>query len=367
MDIGLPKERRPCEYRVALTPAAVHELTRRGHRVYVEHDAGAGSGFRDADYEAAGATIVYSAAEAFQRGELVVKVTRPLQEELDRLYEGQILMAFLHLAVAHPNKVRALLTRRVTAIALETIQEDDGYKPLLHPIAKLAGRFAPTIAGGLLRNDAGGKGILLGGVPGVPPAEVAVIGVGSVGTEAALAFAALGASVYALDVRPQALEAVERWSHGRVVTLLATPHNVRKVLSFADVVVLAVNKPGYRAPVVVTRDLLRTMRPRAILMDFSIDQGGAAETSRPTQHSRPTFVEEGIIHYCVPNVTGVLGRTATHTISNALLPWVQAIAEQGLDAALRSYPALARGVQTRAGRIVHPALYEMYAAHTGEA
>ncbi|NPA31115.1 MAG: alanine dehydrogenase [Chloroflexi bacterium] len=366
MDIGLPKERRSDEYRIALTPAAVRELTRRGHRVYVEHDAGAGSGFTDADYEAAGASIVYSPAEAYQRGELVVKVTRPLQEELERLYEGQILMAFLHLASAHPNKVRTLLDHKVTAIALETIQEDDGYKPLLHPIAKLAGRFAPTIAGSLLRNDAGGKGILLGGVPGVPPAEVVIIGVGSVGTEAALAFAALGASVYALDVRPQALEAVDRWSHGRVVTLLATPHNVRKALSFADVVVLAVNQPGYRAPIVVTRELLRTMRPRSVLMDFAIDQGGAAETSRPTHHSQPTFVEENIIHYCVPNVTGVLGRTATHTISNALLPWVQAIADRGLDPALRAFPALARGVQTRDGRIVHPALYQVWSQHQGE-
>ncbi len=367
MDIGLPKERRPCEYRVALTPAAVYELTQRGHRVYVEHDAGAGSGFVDADYEAAGARIVYSAAEAYQRGQLVVKVTRPLQEELERLYEGQIVLAFLHLAVAHPNKMRTLLERKVTAIALETVQEADGYKPVLHPIGKLAGRFAPTIAGGLLRNDAGGKGVLLGGVPGVPPAEVVIIGAGSVGSEAALAFAALGASVYALDVRPQALEAVDRWSHGRVVTLLATPHNVRKVLTFADVLVLAVNKPGYRAPVVVTREMVRTMRPRSVLMDFAIDQGGAAETSRPTQHSRPTYVEEGVIHYCVPNVTGVLGRTATHTISNALLPWVQAIADNGLDPALRQFPALARGVQTRDGRIVHPALYEIYAAHAGEA
>ncbi|NPA27302.1 MAG: alanine dehydrogenase [Chloroflexi bacterium] len=367
MDIAVPRELRPGDYRVALTPVAVHELTTHGHRVFVEHQAGTGSGFDDQAYREAGAQIVYSHAEALQRGELVVKVARPTQEEIDLFYEGQVVLAFWHLASAHPAKVQALIQRRVTVLALETVQEDDGYFPLLHPIGKLAGRFAPHLAGHLLRNDAGGKGILLGGVPGVPPAEVVIIGVGSVGTEAALSFARVGASVYALDLNPRALERVDRFSQGKVITLTATAANVRKVLTFADVVLLAVNRPGYRAPIVVSREALRTMRPRALLMDFAIDQGGAAETSRPTDHTNPTYVVDGVVHYCVPNVTGVLGRTATHVISNALLPWVLAIANHGLDTALDQYPALRRGLHLRDGRILHDGLKARYQAGGGVA
>ncbi len=363
MDICIPKERRPAEYRVALTPAAVRQLVDRGHRVFVERGAGEGSGFLDQHYLDAGATVVYSHEEAFRRGDLVVKVARPLQQEIDLLTEGQILMAFMHLASAHPNKVQALLEREVTVIGFETIQEDDGYLPVLHPISMMAGRMAPHIASRLLRNDAGGKGILLGGVPGVAPAEVVIIGTGTVGSEAALAFAYAGASVYALDVNPRALERLEHYSDRRVVTLSATRHNIRKVIQFADVVMLAVYKPGYRAPIIITRDMLALMRPRTVIMDYSIDQGGATETSRPTSHDMPTYVVDGIIHYCVPNITGVVGRTATHAISNAVLPFVCAIANEGLENALKQHPALARGINVQHGEIVHPALKELY-GHT---
>ncbi len=360
MDISIPKERRDAEYRVALTPAAVRQLVERGHRVYVERGAGEGSGFMDQDYLDAGATVVYSPEEAYHRGTLIVKVARPLQQEIDWLHEGQIIMAFMHLASAHPNKVASFLERKVTAIGYETIQEEDGYLPVLHPISMIAGRMAPHIASRLLQNDAGGKGILLGGVPGVAPAEIVIIGAGTVGTEAALAFSHAGASVYALDINPRALERLERYSDRRVVTLSATPHNINKVIRFADVLVLAVLKPGYRAPLVIRRNMLKRMRRRAILIDFSIDQGGAAETSRPTSHRSPTFVVDGIIHYCVPNITGVVGRTATHAISNALLPFVCAIANDGLDKAIAEYPALKRGINTHNGEIVHPALRELY-------
>ncbi len=360
MDISIPKEQRPSEYRVALTPAAVQQLVERGHRVYVERGAGEGSGFLDQHYLDAGATVVYSHEEAFRRGELVVKVARPLEQEIDLLVEGQILMAFMHLASAHPSKVMGLLEHKATVIGYETIQEEDGYLPVLHPISVMAGRMAPHIASRLLQNDAGGKGILLGGVPGVAPAEVVIIGAGTVGSEAAISFAYAGASVYALDINPRALERVERYSNRRVVTLSATAYNIRKVLRFADVVVLAVYRPGYRAPTVIRRDMLKLMRPRTILMDYSIDQGGAAETSRPTSHHSPTFVVDDVIHYCVPNITGVVGRTATHAISNAVLPYICAIANDGLDVALEKHPDLARGVNVRDGRIVHPALTELY-------
>lgn len=362
MDIGIPKERRDAEYRVALTPATVRHLTERGHRVYVERGAGEGSGFLDQHYLDAGATVVYSPEEVYRRAQLVVKVARPLQEELELLHEGQIVMAFMHLASAHPNKIRTLLHRRVTAIGYETIEEEDGYLPILRPISMIAGRMAPQIAGRLLQNDAGGKGILLGGVPGVAPAEVVIVGAGTVGTEAALAFAATGASVYALDINPRALERLDRLSHHQVITLTATPHYLNKVITFADVVVLAVYQPGYRAPIIITRDMLQTMRRRSVIIDFSIDQGGAAESSRPTTHRSPTFVVDGVIHYCVPNVTGVVGRTATHAIANALLPMVSAIADYGLDQAIERFPSLGRGINVRDGEIVHPALRELYAA-----
>ena len=360
MDIGLPKERRNSEYRVALTPAAVQQLVSRGHRVYVERGAGEGSGFMNQDYLDAGATVVYSPEEVYHRGELVVKVARPLENELELLHEGQVVMAFMHLASAHPNKMRILLEKKVTAIGLETIQEEDGYLPVLHPISKMAGRMAPHIASRLLQNDSGGKGILLGGVTGVAPAEVVIIGTGTVGTEAAVAFANAGASVYALDINARALERVEERTRQRVVTLAATQHNLRKVLRFADVLLLAVYRPGYRAPVVIRRDMLSTMRNRSVLIDFSIDQGGATETSRPTSHSSPTYVVDGVIHYCVPNITGVVGRTATHAISNAVLPFVCAIANEGFEKAVEKHPALARGVNTHQGEIVHPALKELY-------
>lgn len=360
MDISIPKEQRPSEYRVALTPAAVQQLVERGHRVYVERGAGEGSGFTDQHYLDAGATVVYSHEEALRRGELVVKVARPLQQEIELLGEGQIIMAFMHLASAHPRKMISLLDRRVTAIGYETVQEDDGYLPVLHPISVMAGRMAPHIASRLLQNDAGGKGILLGGVPGVAPAEVVIIGAGTVGSEAAVGFAQAGASVYALDINPRALERVEHYSDRRVVTLSATAYNIRKVLRFADVVVLAVYRPGYRAPIIIRRDMLNLMRPRSVIIDYSIDQGGAAETSRPTSHHSPTFIVEGIIHYCVPNITGVVGRTATHAISNAVLPYVCAIANYGLDGAIQRHPELGRGVNVRGGHIIHPALAELY-------
>ncbi len=360
MDISIPKEQRPSEYRVALTPAAVQQLVERGHRVYVERGAGEGSGFLDQHYLDAGATVVYSHEEALRRGELVVKVARPLQQEIELLGDGQIVMAFMHLASAHPSKMISLLDRRVTAIGYETIEDEDGYLPVLRPISMMAGRMAPHIASRLLQNDAGGKGILLGGVPGVAPAEVVIIGTGTVGTEAALAFAAAGASVYALDVNHRALENLERLSDRRVVTLSATRHNIHKVIRFADVIVLAVYRPGYRAPIIIRREMLKFMRPRTVIIDYSIDQGGAAETSRPTSHHSPTFIVDNVIHYCVPNITGVVGRSATHAISNAVLPYVCAIANFGLDEALQKHPELARGVNVRDGHIIHPALAELY-------
>jgi alanine dehydrogenase len=358
MDIGIPRERRANEYRVGLTPAGVELLSESGHSCYVERDAGRGAGFSDVDYERAGAKIVYSAEEAYGRADLVLKVARPIAEEVEWLRAGCTLMGFLHLAAGRRERVEGLLAKRVTAIAYETIQDDDGTLPVLKPLSQAAGRMAPQVAGTLLQNDRGGKGIVLGGVPGVPPAEVVIIGAGTVGTAAARAFLGVGASVYVLDRNLSRLQHLDEMvGNGRnLVTMVSHAFNIRKVVKFADVLVTAVLEPGARAPIVVTREMVRSMKPRSVILDVSIDQGGSVETSRPTTHRDPTFVEEGVIHYGVPNMTSVVARTATHALNVAAWPHIWEIARNGLDRALAESSALRRGVATQDGRLVNPAL-----------
>jgi alanine dehydrogenase len=324
----------------------------------VETEAGRGAGFADVDYQRAGATIVYSPHEAYGRADLVLKVGRPTAEEVEWLRDGATLMGFLHLAAGQRERVNTLLHKRIAAIAYETIQNDDGSLPVLTPLSQAAGRMAPHLAAELLRSDRGGKGILLGGVPGVPPAEVVIIGAGTVGGAAARAFLGAGASVYVLDRDLSRLQHLDETLHmdGRLVTMVSHPFNVRKVVKFADVLVGAVLVPGARAPIVVTRDMLREMKPRSVILDISIDQGGCIETSRPTTHRDPVFVEENVIHYCVPNMTAVVARTATHAFNNAAWLYIHEIAANGLDAALERLPALRRGLAMRNGAIVHEAL-----------
>lgn len=358
MNIGIPRERRVDEYRVGLTPIVIELLTAAGHTCYVETEAGIGAGFSDVDYQKAGANIVYSPREAYGRADLVVKVTRPTEEEVDFVREESILMGFLHLAVAKSERVQTLLQKRVTAIAYETIQNDDGSLPVQTPLSKAAGLMVPHLAGVLMQNDHGGKGVLLGGVPGVPPAEVVIIGAGTFGMAAAQAFLGAGASVYVLDKdfgQLQYLDEKCRMS-GRFVTMISHPSNIAKAIKFADVVVGAVLIPGERAPIVITREMVQTMKPRSILMDISIDQGGCIETSRPTTHRDPTFVDEGVLHYCVPNMTSVVARTATHALNNAAWPFIQAITEHDFESAAAALPALRRGVATHAGHVINKAL-----------
>lgn len=355
MNISVPRERRPDENRVGLTPAAVELLTSDGHRCYVEKGVGLGAGFSDEDYTRAGARTVYSGEEVYGRGDIVVKVTRPTAEELQWFRSGQAVLAFWHLPSASPDNLDALVQKRVTAIAYEMIQTDDGALPVLKPISQIGGSMAANIAAGLLRNDRGGKGILLGGVPGVPPAEVVILGAGVVGTYAAQAFLGLGAKVYVLDHSQDRLEQItERCS--RVITMVSHSFNIRKVVRFADVLVGAVLAPGLRTPVLVSRELVREMRPRSIILDVAIDQGGCVETSRPTTHRSPIFVEENIIHYCVPNMSGVLGRTATHALNNAMWPYVHLLASHGIETANAECHPLARGVATHDGKIISPVL-----------
>jgi len=341
-----------------LTPAGIELLTEGGHACYVEHDAGRGAGFSSVDYERAGARIVYSPEEVYGRADLVLKVGRPIAEEVEWLRDGCTLLGFLHLAAGRRERVEGLLAKRVTAIAYETIQNDDGTLPVLKPLSQAAGRMAPQIAGTLLQNDRGGKGIVLGGVPGVPPAEVVIIGAGTLGVAAARAFLGAGASVYVLDRDLARLQHLDEIVEGgsRLVTMVSHAFNIRKVVRFADVLVTAVLEPGARAPIVVTREMVQSMKPRSVILDVSIDQGGSVETSRPTTHHDPTFIEEDVIHYCVPNMTSVVARTATHALNVAAWPLMWEIARNGIEKALADSPALRRGVATQDGKIVNAAL-----------
>ena len=358
MNICIPKERRDSEYRVGLTPAAVRLLHDAGHTCYIEHEAGLGSGFSDYDYQQAGGQIVYSGEEIYGRADFLIKVARPTQIEFNWMREGQVVAGFLHLAAGQSQKIETLLDKNITAIGMEIVQDEDGTLPVMTPVSQAGGRLVPQIAATLSQNNYGGKGILLGGVPGVPPAEVVILGGGTAGNAAARNFLGLGAAVYVLDQNLDVLRNIDRRFDGRVVTMVSHPFNIARVCRFADVLVGAVLIPGSRAPLLVTRDMVKSMRPRSVIIDLSIDQGGCFETSRPTTHSNPTYIEEDVVHYCVPNMTGVLGRTATHALNNASWPFVRLIAEIGLENALKMKPSLKRGLYTYQGEIMQSGLHD---------
>ncbi len=352
MNIGIPKERRPFEYRVGLSPAGVEILMQQGHLIFVEHEAGVGAGFSDQEYERAGAHIVYSPHEAFGRADLVLKLARPMQEELQWLNPGTTMMGFLHLASSRQDRIQSLLNSKITSVAYEQIQLPDGSMPVLRPLSQIGGLMAAQIAARMLQTNFGGKGILLGGIAGVPPAEVVIIGGGNVGTNAARAFLGLGAHVTVLDKDIVALQKLaDRFPH--IVTMLATRRNVERACAYADVVVGAVLVQGERAPIVVKRDTLKLMKPRSLIIDLSIDLGGCFETSRPTTHDQPTYVEQGIIHYCVPNVPAIVARTATYAFVNAAIPYISEIAALGIEKAMKENSAIELAVNTYKGELLH--------------
>lgn len=350
MIIGIPKEARAGEHRVALTPSGVKALVHSGSRVFVETGAGHAAGHPDADYQSAGATISYSRMEAFARAELVAGVQAPEPSEYELLQPGQLVVAFWGLPAARPEDVRALLERRITAVGLEAIEDEKGRAPVLTSMSEIAGALAVTVGGGLLLNEFGGKGILLGGVPGVPPAHLVILGAGVLGRAAARAGLGAGADVTLLDVSVGRLRSAAIEVGRPVTTMLATRPNLEKALSFADLALGAVAVHGERAPLVVTRGMLRLMKPRSVVMDLSIDMGGCFESSRPTAFPTPTYELDGVLHFCVPNLPSVAARTATLALTNVVLPYLSVVAEKGFVQALDDVPNLRRGTYLHAGR-----------------
>lgn len=352
MNIGVPKERRPFEFRVGLTPAGVQMLVEQGHICYVEHEAGLAAGFVDQEYENAGARIVYTPHEVFGRADLLLKVARPTLEEINWLRPGSAVAGLLHLNSARQEKIEALLKSKITAIAFEQVSLPDGTMPIRRPLATIGGVMVPQIAARLLQTDAGGKGMLLGGVVGVPPAEAVIVGAGVTGTAATKGFVGMGAHVTVLDTNIITLERLYDRFPG-ILTLISNPINLRRVLSYADVLVGAVLVPHQRSPIVITREMVKLMKPRSIIIDMSIDEGGCVETSRPTTHDRPTYIEEGVVHYCVPNVPSVIARTATYAYVNAAFPYIQELANKGIQRAVQENSALGISVATHDGQTVN--------------
>ncbi len=362
MNFGIARERRDLEQRVGLTPYGVDLLTRAGHICYVETEAGLGAGFTNYHYERVGGRVVYSGEEVYGRSDVVLKAVRPTEEELDWLRDGQIIAGFLHLAAARRSKVEAFLKKNITTIAYETIEEEDGTLPVLRTMSEVAGRMAPQLAATFLQSGYGGRGVLLSGVPGIPPASVGILGAGALGINAARMFLGLGARVHVLDRDQHKLRKVDEQFAGCATTMVSYPFNIARVARFAEVLVGAILVPGVRTPVIVTREMVRSMKKGAVILDFSIDQGGCVETSRPTTLRDPVFVEEDIVHFCVPNVPGAVPRTATHAFNNAIWPYIRRIAETGLEQAVQDLPGLARGIATQAGEITDASLAAAYYA-----
>ncbi len=355
MKVGVPKEIKTHEYRVGLTPAGVRELGRLGHQVLVERNAAAGIGIADDAYRAAGATVLDSADEVFAAAELIVKVKEPQPIEIARLRRGQVLFTYLHLA-ADKTQTEGLLRSGATCIAYETVTDARGSLPLLAPMSEVAGRMAVQVGAHCLEKEQGGAGILLGGVPGVPPAKVVVLGGGVSGTNAARMAVGLEASVTIIDRSLPRLKELDLQFGPQATTLFATVESIEQAVIRADLVIGAVLVPGAAAPKLVTRDMIGQMRPGSVLVDISIDQGGCFETSRPTTHSDPTYVEQGVVHYCVTNMPGAVARTSTFALTNATLPFVMALAEKGWRSALAEDRHLRHGLNVHDGHITHAAV-----------
>jgi alanine dehydrogenase len=353
--VGIPREVKNHEYRVAITPAGVHELVRNGHEVFVETDAGVGSSITNDEFVAAGAQILATADDVWGTGDLILKVKEPIAEEYHRMRNGQLLFTYLHLAASR-ECTDALLASGTTAIAYETVELPDRSLPLLAPMSEVAGRMGPQVGAATLQRANGGRGVLLGGVPGVRAAKVVVLGGGVSGLNAAQIAVGMGANVSILDINAKRLAEIDRVYQGRLQTLMSSSYAIEQEVLEADLVVGAVLVPGAKAPKLVTNDLVARMKPGAVLVDIAIDQGGCFDGSRPTTHADPTFKVHDTVFYCVANMPGAVPHTSTYALTNVTLPYAVALANQGWRGALASIPALRPGLNTHAGHITYEAV-----------
>ncbi len=363
MIVGVPREIKEEERRVALTPIGVAALVAHGHRVLVERGAGAGSSLPDALYAENGATLV-DAPTLWQRAELILKVKEPLPAEYALLRADQVLFTYLHLA-ANPALTRLLLERRVRALAYETLELADGSLPLLAPMSEIAGRLAVQVGGWCLEAQNGGRGVLLSGAAGVRAGKVVILGAGMAGTSACQAAVGIGAEVSVLDIDPARLRYVHDILGGHLTTLMSNRATIEEEVRRADLVIGAVLIPGARAPRLISRSMVASMRPGAAIVDISIDQGGCVETARPTTHARPTFIEQGVVHYCVTNMPGIVAHTSTHALTNATLEYALEIADHGLAEAVRRRPALRTAINVLDGQVMHPGVAAAVGMATG--
>lgn len=359
MIIGIPTEIKDGEKRVAATPAGVHALVSDGARVLVQRGAGLGSGISDEQYALAGAELLPDAAAVYEAADLILKVKEPLPQEYPLLKPSQVLFTYLHLASSE-ELTRGLLQAGVTGLAYETIQTPDGRLPLLAPMSEVAGKMATQVGAWCLEKHQGGLGVLLGGVPGVPPAEVLIIGCGSVGTSAAKIASGMGARVTVVDVNHERLKYLDDVLPGHVSTLYSTPYAIAEAARTADLLIGAVLIPGALAPRLVSRDAVAGMKRASVIVDVAIDQGGCVEGIRPTSHSAPIYVEYDVLHYAVPNIPAAVPRTSTFALTNATLPYVRRLAAQGLDAALAADPSLACGLNLRSGELLYQAVKDAF-------
>jgi alanine dehydrogenase len=359
MIIGVPKEMKDHEFRVALTPSGAGRLVEAGHPVLIEAGAGVGSGLEDERYRAAGAEVLAEKASLFERSDLIVKVKEPLPQEYPLFRKGQTLFTFLHLA-ADRRLTEALLERQILAIAYETVERPDRSLPILRPMSEVAGRLAVQVGAHFLERTQGGRGVLLGGVPGVPSGRVVILGAGVVGSHATQMAVGLGAQVTVFNLDRERLEAMDAMYRGRVVTMTPNPDWVEKAVIEADLVIGAVLVPGRRAPKVIGRETVGRMKNGAVIVDVSVDQGGCVETTRPTSHSDPVYLVDGVLHYAVPNIPGIVPATSTFALTNVSFPFILRVAELGPEQALRTDPALAKGLNLAYGRVTCRAVAEAF-------
>lgn len=351
MIIGIPKEIKKHEYRVALNPSGAEDLIHQGHTILIEHNAGLASNFPDESYSKHGAKILFSSEEIYAQADMIVKVKEPLPQEYPLIRPNQILFTFFHFA-ANPSLTQAILKSNCIAIAYETIQLPNGSLPILTPMSEIAGRMSIQIGAHYLQKEQGGSGILLGGVPGVPPAKVLIIGAGSVGAQAALMASGLHAHTFILDINLERLRYLSDILPENVVTQMSNNDNIRSLAKKADLLINSTLIPGAKTPKLIPRDILRSMKPHSVVVDVAIDQGGGLETSRPTDHDNPTYLEENIIHYCVTNIPGAVPITSTIALTNTTLPYIKTIASLGWEKAIQSSPTLEKGLNISNGNII---------------